>query len=122
MLNDKNPNLDIDIDPKLSWALRNLHLFPIDVNKADYSMIMRVPGIGIGSARKIIQARKFGSLRTDQLKKIGISFNRAQHFIVCADTPFQIKDPDALHIKKAILHNGNSKYRSAISNQLSLFQ
>lgn len=122
ILNDRNPNLDVDVDPKLGWALRNLHLFPVDINKADYSMIMRVPGIGITSAKKIIQARKFGSLRTDQLKKIGISYNRAQHFIVCADTPFRISDPEAMHIKKAILHNGNSKYRTVTSNQLSLFQ
>ncbi|MCU7693799.1 putative DNA modification/repair radical SAM protein [Haoranjiania flava] len=122
ILNDRNPNLDVDVDPKLGWALRNLHLFPVDINKADYTMIMRVPGIGITSAKKIIQARKFGSLRTDQLKKIGISYNRAQHFIVCADTPLRISDPEAMHIKKAILHNGNSKYRTVTSNQLSLFQ
>lgn len=122
ILNDINPNLDVDVDPKLGWALRNLHLFPVDINKAEYSMIMRVPGIGITSAKKIIQARKFGSLRTDQLKKIGISYNRAQHFIVCADTPFRISEPEAMHIKNAILYNGNSKYGPVTSKQLSLFQ
>ena len=121
ILNDHQPNLDVDIDPKLGWALRNLHQFPVDVNTADYSLILRVPGIGVMSAKKIIQARKFGKLRINQLKKIGISYNRAQHFIVCADTPFRLNNPDALHIKKAILHNGNSKYKSTISKQLSLF-
>ena len=122
ILNDHHPNLDVDIDPKLGWALRNLHQFPVDVNTADYSLILRVPGIGVMSAKKIIQARKFGKLRIDQLKKIGISYNRARHFIVCADTPFRLNNPDALHIKQAILHNGNSKYKSTISKQLSLFQ
>ena len=70
ILNDENPHLDTDIDPKLSWALRNLHHFPVDINVAPYEMIMRIPGIGISSANKIVQARKFGRLRIDQLKKI----------------------------------------------------
>lgn len=69
LLNDNNPHLDTDIDPKLSWALRNMHLFPIDINTADYQMILRIPGIGVGSAQKIIQARKFGKLYIHQLKK-----------------------------------------------------
>ena len=121
ILNDANPNLDVDIDPKLSWALRNLDQFPVDINTADYRMILRVPGIGVSSALKIVQARKFGKLHKDQLKKIGISFNRARHFIRYADSPMQLKDFEAGHIKGVILSESSSKYLKTPSNQLSLF-
>lgn len=121
ILNDAHPNLDVDIDPKLSWALRNLDQFPIDVNTADYRMILRIPGIGVASALKIVQARKFGRLYRDQLKKIGISFNKARHFIRYADSPLQLKDYEAGHIKGVILAESNSKYQKVPQNQLSLF-
>lgn len=121
LLNDANPHLDTDIDPKLSWALRNLHLFPIDINTADYQMILRVPGIGVGSAQKIIQARKFGKLYTYQLKKIGIAYNRAKHFITCADSPFQLKDFQGHQIKGFILAESQSKYLKTANNQMLLF-
>lgn len=121
ILNVKNPHLDVDIDPKLSWALRNMEHFPIDINTADYKMILRVPGIGVGSAKKIFQARKFGRLRSDQLKKMGIAFNRAKHFIRCADSIFQLNDPNPVHIKGLILSETNSKYLKVPQNQLSLF-
>ena len=121
ILNDANPNLDVDIDPKLSWALRNLDQFPVDVNTADYKMILRVPGIGVGSAKKIVQARKFGRLHQDQLKKIGIAFKKARHFIRYADSPLQLKDFEANHIKGIILSESSSKYLKTPQNQLSLF-
>lgn len=121
LLNDANPHLDIDIDPKLSWALRNLHYFPIDINVANYKMILRVPGIGVGSAKKIVQARKFGKLRIDQLKKIGVAYNRARHFIKCADTPYQMKDYQSTQIKSFILAESQSKYLKNDTNQLILF-
>lgn len=121
LLNDANPHLDTDIDPKLSWALRNLHLFPVDINTADYQSILRVPGIGVGSAKKIVQARKFGKLYIHQLKKIGIAYNRAQHFITCADTPYQLKDFQATQIKGFILAESQSKYLTTPNNQLLLF-
>nr|WP_068888860.1 putative DNA modification/repair radical SAM protein [Pedobacter panaciterrae] len=121
LLNDANPHLDVDIDPKLSWALRNLHFFPIDINVAAYKMILRVPGIGVTSAKKIVQARKFGKLRIDQLKKIGVAYNRAKHFIKCADTPYQIKDYQGTQIKSFILAESQSKYLKNDVQQLILF-
>jgi len=121
ILNDANPNLDVDIDPKLSWALRNLDQFPVDINTADYNMILRVPGIGVGSAKKIVQARNFGKLRQDQLRKIGISWNRAKHFIRYADSPIQLNDYEAGHIKGVILSESKSKNLKTPANQLSLF-
>ncbi|MDQ8004436.1 MAG: putative DNA modification/repair radical SAM protein [Pedobacter sp.] len=121
LLNDANPHLDTDIDPKLSWALRNMHHFPIDINTADYQMILRVPGIGVGSAQKIVQARKFGRLYIHQLKKIGIAYNRAKHFITCADSPYQLKDFQSHEIKGFILAESQSKYLKTANNQLLLF-
>jgi putative DNA modification/repair radical SAM protein len=121
ILNDTNPNLDVDIDPKLSWALRNLDQFPVDVNTADYAMILRIPGIGVTSALKIVQARKFGRLHKDQLKKMGIAFNRARHFMRYADSPMQLGDYEAGHIKGVILADSKSKYSKIPANQLSLF-
>ncbi|MFC4211671.1 putative DNA modification/repair radical SAM protein [Pedobacter lithocola] len=121
ILNDANPNLDVDIDPKLSWAIRNMQHFPVDINKADYRMILRIPGIGVMSANKIVQARKFGKLRIDQLKKIGVAYNRAKHFITCADTPYQIKDYQGTQIKAFIMADSQSKYLKTDNNQMLLF-
>lgn len=121
LLNDSNPHLDTDIDPKLSWALRNMHYFPIDISTADYQMILRVPGIGVGSAKKIVQARKFGKLYIHQLKKIGVAYNRAKHFITCADTPYQLRDYQSHQIKSFILAESQSKYLKTDNNQLLLF-
>src|SRR5690606_21830260 len=120
---DPNFNqLDLDIDPKLSWALRNPQLFPIDINTADYQMIIRIPGVGRGSALKIIKARKFGKLREYQVKKMGIAFNRARFFMRCEDTPYQMGYIAMPHVKAKILSEGNSKYKQLQApNQLSLF-
>jgi putative DNA modification/repair radical SAM protein len=121
ILNDANPNLDVDIDPKLSWAIRNMQHFPVDINTADYNMILRIPGIGVMSAKKIVQARKFGKLRIDQLKKIGVAYNRAKHFIICLDSPYQLKDYQGTQIKAFILAESQSKYLKTDSNQMILF-
>ena len=116
-----NPLLEMDIDPKLSWALRNPHLFPIDINNADLMMIMRVPGIGIGSAKKIVAARKFAHVTYEHLKKIGVALNRARHFITGTPGADTHKDllPDRL--KSMILAQSTSKYLPNFSPQLKLF-
>jgi len=122
ILNPAFMQLDLDIDPKLGWALRNLHLFPVDINTADYQTIIRVPGIGRGSAMKIVSARKYGRLREYQLKKMGIAYNRAKHFITCADTVAPLGFKYAPQLKNIILQTGNSKYKQEIAeNQLKLF-
>ncbi len=116
----QNPLLDADIDPKLSWALRNFHLFPMDINTVDYTLMIRVPGIGIQSAQKITAARKFNSLTWEHLKKIGISVNRARHFIY-AGKNIEQKDLQPMQIKNFILKESSSKYRPDFSPQLKLF-
>lgn len=120
IVNAKHPNLDLDIDPKLSWALRHPEQFPIDINQAEYRMILRVPGIGIRSAKKIVQARRFGKIHIDQIKKLGIAYNRAMHFIRCADTPPFLKDQLPSQIRQKILQTGHSKYTQQLSPQLDL--
>jgi putative DNA modification/repair radical SAM protein len=117
----QDPHLDADIDPKLSWALRNLNLFPIDINRADLQLIMRVPGIGVQSAKKICAARAFTKLNWEHLKKIGISYNRTRYFIICGSPTFDIKDLTASQIRQQILSAGSSKYRPNFSPQLKIF-
>ena len=122
ILNPTFTNLDMDIDPKLGWALRNPQFFPVDINTADYQAIIRIPGVGRKSAMKIIQSRKFGRLHEYQVKKMGISFNRAQYFMVCADTPYTLGEMAPMSIKRQILKHSKSKYLTKVpENQLSLF-
>lgn len=83
IVNDKFPNLELDFDPKLAWALRNPEFFPIDINRADYEMILRVPGIGVKSAQLIVNSRRYAKLSAEQLKKMGVVMKRAQYFITC---------------------------------------
>ena len=120
IVDDQHPNLELEIDPKLSWALRHPTAFPVDINRAEYKMILRVPGIGVRSAQKIVQARRFGQIHIDQLKRMGVAYNRAQHFIYCADTPKFKKDQQAHQIRQQILQSGQSKYQQQLSPQLGL--
>lgn len=83
ILNERTPFLDEEIDPKTSWALRNFHLFPVEINKASYEMLLRVPGIGIKSALTILKSRKYAPITFDELKKIGVVLKRAKYFITC---------------------------------------
>jgi putative DNA modification/repair radical SAM protein len=80
-------NLDLKVDPKLSWAIRNLHFFPVEITKADYWELIRVPGIGPGSAKKIIQARKYGVISEEVLKKLRIPLKKAKYFITINGKP-----------------------------------
>jgi putative DNA modification/repair radical SAM protein len=83
LLDEQNPNFAEDYDPKTDWALRNLHYFPVEINRADYEKLLRVPGIGVKSARRILVARRAAWLGFDDLKRIGVVMKRAQYFITC---------------------------------------
>ena len=120
IVDKQNPLLDIDIDPKLGWALRNMDMFPMDVNTIDYQLLVRVPGIGIQSANKITVARKFSRITWDHLKKIGISVNRAKYFIH-TDNEFEKKELQPMQIKQIIMQESNSKYKPNFSPQLKMF-
>lgn len=121
ILDADNPNLDMDIDPKLMWALRNLNHFPVDINKADARMLARIPGIGMGSVHKIISGRKYRNLNWEHLKKMGIALNRAKYFIICNSNDWERRDLDAAKIKSMILQSQNGKFKIQFNNQLSLF-
>jgi putative DNA modification/repair radical SAM protein len=79
----ENRNLSLFLDPKCAWALNNLHLFPIEILKADFMTLLRVPGIGQTSARRIVAARRVGTLTFEHLKRMGVVLKRAKHFITC---------------------------------------
>ncbi|WP_245801723.1 putative DNA modification/repair radical SAM protein [Chitinophaga sancti] len=121
LLDDAHPHLDTEVDPKLSWALRNLHFFPVDINIADKMLIARVPGIGMNSVNKIISARTFNALGWDQLQQMGVQLNRAKYFITCKKGAMEKKDFTAEQIRRQILHQSHSKYTKLHSSQLSLF-
>ncbi|GAB3926224.1 putative DNA modification/repair radical SAM protein [Mucilaginibacter myungsuensis] len=121
IVNHDQPLLDLDIDPKLSWALRNMEVFPLDINKADLQLILRVPGIGVQSAHKIVSARKFGKLNWDHLKKLGIALNRARYFVTCNSSEFERRDLTGSRIKQFILAESTSKYLKNSHTQLNLF-
>lgn len=121
LLSDVHPNLDIDIDPKLSWALRNLNHFPVDINKADKRLLARIPGIGMGSVSKILKGRKFRKLNWEHLKKMGVALNRAKFFILCDSPHWERRDLDAERIKGIILQTSTGKFRNQYNSQLSLF-
>jgi predicted DNA-binding helix-hairpin-helix protein len=79
------PNLDLEVDPKLSWALRNRDRFPVDVNKAPKEDLLRIPGVGVRSVKRIIAARRWHRLRLDDLVRLRVSMSRATPFVSTAD-------------------------------------
>ena len=83
LLDEENPNFNVFLDPKCCWALKHLEQFPVEVNRADYRMLLRVPGIGYKSASRIVKARRLGALRYEDLKKMGVVLKRAVYFITC---------------------------------------
>jgi putative DNA modification/repair radical SAM protein len=87
LLNESHPNFNVALDPKCDWAINHLDRFPIEVNKADYYTLLRVPGVGVKSARRIISARKYGVLDFQSLKKMGVVLKRAAYFITCSGKP-----------------------------------
>ena len=84
LLSEERPNFNVLLDPKCDWALRHLELFPVEVNRADYYTLLRVPGMGVKSVRRILAARRMGALDFDALKKIGVVLKRAAYFITCS--------------------------------------
>ena len=110
------------MDPKSGWAIRNLDKFPVEVNKADYYTLLRVPGIGVKSAQRIVQGRRVSMLDFDDLKKLGIVLKRAKYFITCKGRYFPQKSipTNAVSIKNRLLLEDNIKNRGNIE-QLSIF-
>ncbi len=111
----ENENLSSEYDPKCAWALRNMQLFPVEINSAPLEMLLRVPGIGAKSAYKIVEARKFSALDYENLAKMRIVLKRAKHFITCKGK-FYGADGFA-RVQTALLIDGSHE----VSEQLSMF-
>ncbi|TDX84067.1 putative DNA modification/repair radical SAM protein [Epilithonimonas xixisoli] len=121
ILDSNMPFLDLEVDPKLSWALRHLEQFPVNLQTADYKMILRIPGIGVKTAMKIVSSRRFQVLNIDNLKKLGAAVNRAKYFIDFSyGNPF-LKHLTDLNLRKLIIGGSQSKFQNQFSQQLTLF-
>lgn len=111
----ENENLSPEYDPKCAWALRNMHLFPIEINTAPLSVLLRVPGIGAKSAYKIVEARRFAKLDFENLAKMRIVLKRAKHFITCKGKFFGSES--LAQVKTSLLLAGSAE----ITEQISMF-
>ncbi len=121
ILDSNMPFLDLEVDPKLSWALRHLDQFPVNLQTADYKMILRIQGIGVKTAMKIVSSRRFQVLNIDNLKKLGAAVNRAKYFIDFSyGNPF-LKHLTDLNLRKLIIGGSQSKFQNQFSQQLTLF-
>ncbi len=89
ILDESQPDLDPRMDPKCCWALRHLEFFPVEVNRADYEALLRVPGLGVRSAQRILTARRVGPLSFEGLKRLGVVLKRAQYFLTCSGKMMQ---------------------------------
>ena len=121
LLDDNAPDFDPALDPKCCWALRHPEFFPVEVNRADYEALLRVPGIGVVSAKRILVARRSGALRAEDLQKLGVVMKRAQYFLTCGGrctAPLRLS-------QESILQNLMAVERRALPQtevqQLSLF-
>ena len=126
IVTENAPDLDPDLDPKLAWALRNPEFFPLDLMRAEYWQILRVPGIGLKSAERIIAARRHTRLDETHLKKIGVVMKRARYFISntgsrpgfrAPEPLFTIHEAGPAYLRRLL---GDAKRNNPVAVQLSL--
>lgn len=116
LLDQEQQSFHPHLDPKCSWALHHLDFFPVDVNRAPYQHLLRVPGIGVTGAMRIVTARRMSALRFEDLKKLGVVLKRAQYFITCSGKTKEVAKVSQNSLLLALLSD-----RTAESEQLSLF-
>ena len=122
LLSETHPNFNNVLDPKCEWALRNLDKFPIEINKANYFTLIRVPGIGVVSAKKIIKARRNFELNFDSLKKLGIVLKRAKYFITCKGKYYdKVYKFNESFIETNLVYQERNTLNKSDFEQLSLF-
>ncbi len=102
LLTEKRPNFNPVLDPKCDWAVHHLELFPVEVLKADYFLLLRVPGVGPKSAKRIVEARRGGALSFEDLKKIGVVLKRAQYFITCGGRTLGVLPSNEAYITQSL--------------------
>ena len=116
ILDEKDPFVDPLLDPKTNWAIKNSHFFPIEINKASYKDLLRVPGIGVTSAKRIVMTRKYSTIRYEHLKKLGIVIKRAKYFIVVNGEFFGFKKENPELLRNALMEK-----EKMVTEQLRLF-
>ena len=122
LLSESNPNFDELLDPKCTWAVRNPQFFPMEINRAPYEMLLRVPGIGVKSAQRIVRARRGGKVDFAQLKKMGVVLKRARFFIVCGGKYFENFKINEYTIEENLKYIAAKKPDfKAIDGQMSMF-
>lgn len=121
LLSEKNPDFDIALDPKCDWAIKNLNYFPVEINTAPYEMLLRIPGVGIVSAQRILAARRMSSLDYSALKKLGVVLKRARFFITCRGKYQGLTEMNDLFIREALVQTERSQI-SSLYQQLSMFE
>ena len=124
LLSEEDPNFNVLFDPKCNWALKHLEQFPVEVNRDDYKMLLRVPGIGYKSAGRIVRARKLGTLDFADLKKFGVVLKRALYFITCNGKMMYPTKMEEDYISRNLLNTGErlpDSVTQAGYRQLSLF-
>ncbi len=122
LLSNDNPNFNILLDPKADWALRHMEEFPKEINNASYNDLLKIPGIGVKSAKRIISSRKFFKIEFNDLKKLGVVMKRAKYFILCNGKYFTSTDIFDNKIIKANLILSDRKTETINNTQLSLFE
>ena len=116
ILDEKDPFVDPLLDPKTNWAIKNPHFFPIEINKATYKELLRVPGIGVTSAKRIVMTRKYSTIRYEHLKKLGVVIKRAKYFITVNGEFLGFKKENSELIRNALIEK-----EKMIAEQLRLF-
>ena len=125
LLTEARPNFNAVLDPKCDWAVHHMELFPVEVLKADYFLLLRVPGIGPKSAKRIVEARRSGSLSFEDLKKIGVVLKRAQYFITCGGQTLGRLHLDEAYVTQSLMLGEKlpKNLRDALyGRQMSLFE
>ena len=116
ILDEKDPFVDPLLDPKTNWAIKNPHFFPIEINKATYKELLRVPGIGVTSAKRIVMTRKYSTIRYEHLKKLGVVIKRAKYFITVNGEFLGFKKENPELIRNALMEK-----EKMVAEQLKLF-
>ena len=116
ILDEKDPFVDPLLDPKTNWAIKNSHFFPIEINKATYKELLRVPGIGVTSAKRIVMTRKYSTIRYEHLKKLGVVIKRAKYFITVNGEFLGFKKENPELIRNALMEK-----EKMVAEQLKLF-
>ena len=124
LLDEENPNFNVFLDPKCNWAVKHLEVFPVEVNRAEYELLLRVPGVGVKSALRIVKARRMGNLKFEDLKKMGVVLKRALYFLTCNGKMMYPTRLDEDYITRNLLNTGERLPDSVAGmtyRQLSLF-